>query len=123
MARGSADTHPMSGSPAVLGKGLRVVGRVRGDGDLRVEADVEGDITVTGTLQIDEAAHVTGAVQADTVVVAGQLQGDATARTAVTISASGRVQGTVTAPALSLEEGGGLDGRIEADFELPKALA
>jgi cytoskeletal protein CcmA (bactofilin family) len=123
MARGPAETHPTSRGTAVLGKGLRVVGRVRGDGDLRVEADVEGDIAVTGTLQIDEAANVTGAVQADTVVVAGQLQGDALARTAITIVASGRVQGSVTAPAFSLEEGGGLEGRIEADFELPKGLA
>jgi cytoskeletal protein CcmA (bactofilin family) len=74
-------------------------------------------------LHLDESARVTGSVEAEAVVVAGQLDGDAKARASVAILASGRIRGTVTAPAVSLEEGGGLDGRIEAEVELPEAIA
>ena len=123
MARGSAGTRPLDAGPAVLGRGLRVVGRVRGEGDLHIEAEVEGDVTVGGTLHLDEPARVTGSVEAEAVVVAGQLDGDARARASVAILASGRVRGTVTAPEVSLEEGGGLDGQIEAEVELPEAIA
>ena len=123
MVRGSAGTRPAGASPAVLGRGLRVVGRVRGEGDLRIEAEIEGDVTVGGTLHLDEPARVVGSVQAEAVVVAGQLDGDVTARATVAITASGRIRGTVKAAEVSLEEGGGLDGRIEADVELPKAIA
>jgi cytoskeletal protein CcmA (bactofilin family) len=107
----------------VLGQGLRVVGRVRGEGDLRIEAEIEGDVTVGGTLHLDEPARVTGSLVAETVVVAGQLEGDVTAKASVAITASGRVRGTVKAPEVSLEEGGGLDGRIDADVDLPEAIA
>jgi cytoskeletal protein CcmA (bactofilin family) len=123
MVKGSAGTRPVATDPAVLGRGLRVVGRVRGEGDLQVEAEVEGDVSVSGTLELGEPARITGSVQADAVVVAGQLEGDVSARTSVAITATGRLRGTIKAQEVSLEEGGSLDGRIETDVELPEAIA
>jgi cytoskeletal protein CcmA (bactofilin family) len=123
MVRGSAGTRPGAADGAVLGRGLRVVGRVRGEGDLQIEAEVQGDVSVGGTLELAEPARVTGSVDADAVVVAGQLDGDVTARTSVAITASGRLRGSIKAPEVSLQEGGSLDGRIEADVELPEAIA
>ena len=123
MARLGATSRTPSAEPAVLGRGLKVVGRVRGEGDLRVEAEIEGDVSASGALHLDEAASVRGTVDADSVVVAGELDGEARARRSVLILATGRVRGDVHAPEVSLEPGGGLDGRIEAAFELPKNLA
>lgn len=123
MVKGSAGARHAEGDPAVLGQGLQVVGKVRGEGDLRVEAQVDGDITVSGHLHLAEAGRVTGSVQAESVTVSGLLEGDASARGMVTITATGRMRGNVRAPELSLEEGGGLDGRVEGDFELPDAIA
>jgi cytoskeletal protein CcmA (bactofilin family) len=123
MVKGSAASRSADVEPAVLGQGLRVVGRVRGQGDLRIEAEVEGDVSVTGNLHLDEVGQITGSVDAESVVVAGSLNGDATARGAVAITATGRVRGTIRAPELSLEEGGGLEGDVEAEFDLPEAIA
>ena len=39
-------------------------GRVGGDGDLRVEGQVEGDVTVSGELVIEEGGAITGDVGA-----------------------------------------------------------
>lgn len=124
MARvGATSRATPSAEPAVLGRGLKVVGRVRGEGDLRVEAEIEGDLAVSGTLHLDEAASVRGSVDADSLVVAGSLEGEAHARHSVSILATGHVRGDVHAPEVTLEPGGGLDGRIEAAFELPKNLS
>ena len=112
-----------SGQRAVLGTGLQVRGRVRGDADLAIEAVVEGDVTVTGALELSEGAKVTGAVEAESVVVAGQLQGDVTAQGPVAITATGRLTGDVVASELTLEEGGSFAGRVDADFDLPEAIA
>lgn len=119
----AADTRPTDAGPASLGKGLRVVGRVHGEGDLHIEAEIEGDVTITGHLAIDQAARITGTVEADSVVVAGALQGDAKARGSVAIAATGSVRGDITAQELSLEEGGGLEGSVFAQFDLPEPLA
>jgi len=123
MVKDSTGGQRAQGEPAVLGQGLRVVGRVRGEGDLRVEAQVDGDITVSGQLLVAAPARVTGSVAAESVIVSGLLEGDVNASGSVAIEAAGRVRGDIQASELSLEEGGGFEGRIEADFELPDELA
>ena len=113
----------MKGTEPVLGRGLRVRGRVKGDGDLRVEAEVQGDVTVSGSLYLDSGAKVSGGLEAAAIIVAGTLEGDAVATDgAVTITAGGSIEGNITAGELTLEEGGQLHGRIHADFDLPNEL-
>ena len=102
---------------------MRVRGRVRGDGDLRIEADIEGDVLVKGALELDAGSSVAGAVEASRVTVAGDLTGDVSVSGDVAITATGSVQGNVTAAGLSLEEGGRFIGEIDADFDLPEVIA
>ena len=90
---------------------------------MRIEAEIEGDVVVRGALELEPGATVSGGVEADTLVVAGALDGDVTAKGAVTITASGSLRGDVTAAELSLEEGGTFQGRIEADFDLPDSIS
>ena len=108
--------------PALLGRGLKVRGRVRGENDLRVEGAVEGDVVVDGVLELGAEGAVTGSVSAASATVAGRIDGDVDAQGPVAITASGAVVGDVRASEITLEEGGVLRGRIEADFELPEAL-
>ncbi len=116
MAKGSVQR-------AMLGAGLQVRGRIRGDGDLCIEAVVEGDVTVSGALELSEGAKVNGAVEADSVVVAGALEGDVTARGAVAITATGRLSGNIAAGELTMEEGASFVGRVDVDFDLPEVIA
>jgi cytoskeletal protein CcmA (bactofilin family) len=109
--------------PATLGKGLRVRGRVRGDGDLRVDAQVEGDISVSGALELGSESQVTGAVTAASLHLAGALEGDVKSDGIVTVAAGARMRGDVQAAGFSLDEGASFEGRVEADFELPDAIA
>lgn len=114
---------PKGSEVAVLGRGLRVRGRVRGDGDLRVEAQVEGEVSVGGALELGEGAAVRGDVSGDTVTIAGDLDGDVTARGEVVVAAGGSLRGDVHAAGLVLEEGGTFHGMVSAEFDLPDAIA
>ncbi len=126
MARGSAversRTSETNESSSVLGRGARVRGRVSGEGDLRVEGQIEGDVTLSGELSIDEAGSITGDIDAAAVTIAGALQGNVASRGAVTISAGARVEGNMGGAEVSLEEGASFVGRIEAEFDLPAEL-
>jgi len=51
-------------------------------------------------------------VQAGVVVVAGQITGDVVAARRLHIEKSGRVEGDVQTPALLMEEGAVLNGRV-----------
>ncbi len=108
---------------AVLGRGLRVRGRVQGSGDLRIEAQVEGDVTVSGALALGEGASVKGGVSAQRVTIDGEIEGDVESRGPVTIGATGSLRGDVTASELTLDEGGRFHGTIQAEFDLPDELA
>ncbi len=126
MARGSAversRTSETSESSSVLGRGARVRGRVSGEGDLRVEGQIEGDVTLSGELSIEEAGSITGDIDAAAVTIAGTLQGNVASRGAVTIRVGARVEGNMGGAEVSLEEGASFVGRIEAEFDLPAEL-
>jgi cytoskeletal protein CcmA (bactofilin family) len=110
-----------SATESVLGRGARVRGRIGGDGDLRVEGQVEGEVRITGQLSIEEGGSVTGDVEAAGVVIGGALTGDVTGGGAVTIRAGAKVVGNVGGE-LVLEEGASFEGRVDAVFDLPGEL-
>jgi cytoskeletal protein CcmA (bactofilin family) len=117
-ARGTSDEAGAS----VLGRGARVRGRIGGEGDLRVEGEVEGDVTISGELTIDEGASVSGDVGAGAVIVGGTLKGDVAARGQVTVRATAQVEGNLAGAEVSLDEGASFHGRIDAEFDMPAEL-
>lgn len=123
MARGSATAQSStSEGSAVLGRGARVRGRIRGEGSLVVDGQVEGDVTVTGELAIGDSGTITGDIDAAAVSIGGVLTGDVAARGAVAIRAGAKVVGNMGGTEVSIEEGASFIGRIEAEFDLPAEL-
>ena len=124
MARGhaAASTTGNQGGGSVLGRGARVRGRLSGDGDLRVEGQIEGDVSVSGELGIDDDGRIDGSVEAAAVTVAGAVHGDITARGVITIRAGAKVDGNVSGGEFVLEEGAAFTGRLDMEFDLPAEL-
>jgi cytoskeletal protein CcmA (bactofilin family) len=96
---------------------------VHGDGALRVEGHIEGDVALSGDLSIEEGAGVVGDVEASAVSIAGDLTGDVAARGAVVVRATAKVSGNLGGAEVSLEEGAQFSGRIEAEFDMPAELS
>jgi len=95
---------PAARVTSVLGSGIAWHGAIRGKGGVRVEGAFEGEITLDGMLVVGETGRVTCEhVHAETVIVAGALRGDITAKK-VEIRKSGRVWGDVITESFSTEE-------------------
>jgi len=110
--------------PATLGAGVRIRGRISGDGDLTILGTVEGSVVVRGELTIGEGATVTAdELSATAVNVAGSVSGNVLATGAVHLSQSANVRGDLKGSSISMDEGAQFAGRIDADFELPPELA
>ena len=94
-----------AGTSAFLGKGSRVSGKLTFEGTVRIEGQVEGEITAQDALTIGEGAVVNAQITGTSVVVHGKVTGDITARKRLEIRAPGKVFGNISTPSLVIHEG------------------
>ena len=111
-----------SGGLAVIGRSIQIVGDLRGDEDLRIEGDIEGNIHLPShSLTIGTDGRVRADAYAKSVIVEGEVNGDIYASECVTIRAKSRVMGNILASRVSLEEGARFKGSIDMDAQSVKA--
>lgn len=100
---------------SVLGDGTIYLGKISGQGGVRIEGAFEGEIALQGTLVIGTTGKVNCEdLRANEVIIAGALRGNITAEK-VEIRSSGRIWGDVKTTAFSTEEGAFLQGNIQME--------
>ena len=89
---------------STIGSNTYAKGNIQGDGGLRIDGKVEGNIVLTGNLVITEGAQVKAEIKASNISVAGSVEGNIAANR-VEILDTGRVWGDLTVKALLVNEG------------------
>jgi cytoskeletal protein CcmA (bactofilin family) len=90
---------------AHLGQGSRVEGKLTFEGSVRIDGQVEGEISAQDTVIIGEGAEVTAQIHANSIVVQGRVNGDLTARKRVELKAPAALVGNINTPSLIIHEG------------------
>ena len=98
---------------AHLGQGSRVEGKLSFDGSVRIDGQVDGEITAKDTVTIGETAVINAQIQANTVIVHGRVQGDISARKRVELRAPARLTGNLATPSLVIHEGVVFEGNCK----------
>ena len=107
-------TAPRAASGAcVVGAKTTIKGEISGDEDILVEGTVEGQIHITKDLRVGPGGVVKAKVQAQSVVVSGDLLGDCEATHRVEIQASGKLLGNIRAPRVVIAEGASFKGNSD----------
>ncbi|HXK25910.1 MAG TPA: polymer-forming cytoskeletal protein [Myxococcota bacterium] len=106
-----------------LGAGSVISGRIRCAESLRIDGQVKGEIFCDQLLTVGESASVQAAIEGDSVVIAGEVQGDITAHRKITLERTARVTGDLCTPGIVIQEGAILEGRIMigGQIEEPRA--
>ena len=111
---GSA-TGPATGS-AALGQSIRIEGTLTGSEDLTINGTVTGTVQLKGhSLTIGANGKVEAALNAKSVTVEGQVNGNISADDRIQITASGSVAGDLRAPRIALDDGAQFKGRVEME--------
>lgn len=90
---------------ALLDHGASFEGRLTFEGTVRLGGLFKGEIFTNDTLVINPGAKVEAQIEADTVIISGQVHGNIFARRRVVMHPPAVFQGTVTSPSLRIDEG------------------
>ncbi len=104
----------------IIPAGARFEGTLCWRGAVRVEGRLTGDCLGRGALEIGPEARVEADVAVDHLVVAGHLEGDASARLKIELKEGAVVVGDLRAPVVVLADGARLRGRLQITPEGPE---
>lgn len=102
---------------SLIAAGLTIEGKIEGSGHIRLAGRFQGDVHVQGNLTIETGAKLTGGVRANTVVVAGELEGNIDAASRVELLETGVLNGNLKAGSLTVAAGSRMRGQVEFGWE------
>jgi len=95
----------------ILAEDVEFTGELSFERSLLVKGHIDGKITVSGTLYVEEHATVSARVEVERLCCKGTIQGDVIARRGVELYSTANVTGDVATPELVMESGSRLNGR------------
>ena len=106
MDRGTA-----TGTTSLLSKEVKIEGDIQGSENLQVEGRFKGTIKLAGDVYVGQTGVVDADVEADNIVIQGQINGNVLARKQLQIQSSGKLVGDCTAQSIDIKEGALFEGR------------
>ena len=101
-------------SPSLLGKEIKIIGKISSKGALQLDGDLEGEITAS-KLVIEKSAKVIGSVTSDDLVIKGRIIGPVFGKK-VRFGSSARVEGDTFHETIAIEDGAYYEGSIKRHF-------
>ena len=99
---------------SLIAADVAIEGKIEGAGHVRIAGRFKGDVNVQGNVTIEQGAHVTGQVNAATVMVSGEVEGNIAATARVELLETGVINGDVKAAVFTVAAGARMRGN--ADF-------
>ncbi|HIE10709.1 MAG TPA: polymer-forming cytoskeletal protein [Kiritimatiellae bacterium] len=98
---------------SVIDSQVEITGTVKTQGSLRIDGKLKGDLECGGDAVIGKSARIEGNLMVNSVSVAGQVNGNITARDRIEMKSSAKVTGDIKAKRLAVEDGVTFIGRSE----------
>lgn len=103
---------------AIIGAQTSIEGSVLGDEELVIDGQVTGTVEFKrNRVSIGNTGRVKGDIYAQTLHVAGSVEGRLIVSEKVTVHRSAHIVGTIITPCLALEDGAAFQGNIDMDSE------
>ncbi len=104
------------GGTSAIGSSIHITGTVSGDEDLIIDGHVEGNVDLKGhNVIVGKHGQVQANIEANNIVVEGNLNGDLIGEEKVIIRETGNVHGNIVSPRVTLEDGALFKGSIEME--------
>ena len=98
------------GPGTLISEGCKIEGLITGGGNFMINGQVDGECDIDGSVTLAKGGYWKGAIKANSVIVAGTIDGDIIAAGQVEISDTAKITGTVTGEAIAVAEGAVVEG-------------
>ena len=113
----STSSSNSSSSPSLLGREIKIIGKISSKGALQLDGVLEGEITAS-KLVIEKSAKVVGSVNSDDLVIKGRIIGPVYGKK-VRFGSSARVEGDTFHETIAIEDGAYYEGSIKRHTSEP----
>ena len=105
------DKGKATGTTSLLSKEVKIEGDIQGNEDLQVDGQIKGSVKIDGDIFVGPTGTIEADVEAENVVVQGQITGNVLARKQLQIQSSGKLIGDCIAQTIDIKEGALFEGR------------
>lgn len=96
-----------------IGENTEFTGSFSGGGNIVVRGHVKGESDACGVVVIAETGCWEGKLVADSVIVAGTVNGDIVAREKIELLSGSKIMGNLSCPVIAIETGAVHEGRMD----------
>jgi cytoskeletal protein CcmA (bactofilin family) len=101
-----------------MGPNDSLEGKLTYDGHVHVDGRAEGELRVSGNIEVASGAKVKAYLEASNVTIKGDVEGTLNARDKLVLGKNAKLSGDVTVRRLQIEDGASLNGHVKmGDFE------
>ena len=101
-----------------MGPNDSLEGKLTYEGHVRVDGRAEGELHVSGNVEVATGAKVKALIEASNVTIKGDVEGALKARDKLVLGKNAKLSGDVTVRRLQIEDGASLNGHVRmGDFE------
>ena len=101
-----------------MGPNDSLEGKLTYEGHVHVDGRAEGELHVTGNIDVASGAKVKALLEASNVTIKGDVEGALNARDKLILGKNAKLSGDISARRLQIEDGASLNGHVRmGDFE------
>ena len=98
---------------SLIGENIKIIGKIEGKGNIRIDGTVEGDIDYDGNIVIGEAGNINGNIKASNISLAGMVKGNIVSNTKLVLLSTGKLIGDLEVPSFIVHENARFDGNCK----------
>ncbi|MBU0474030.1 MAG: polymer-forming cytoskeletal protein [Bacteroidetes bacterium] len=102
---------------SILSTGVKLVGKLTSDGNLRVDGDFDGELIINGNLTLGDKSTSNGLIRASNITCGGTVTGIIEASEKLILESSAKVEGDISSKILIINEGASFKGRSNLQKE------
>ena len=111
MLKSTSFEESQSDETTIISNGVKIDGKLTSSGNIRVEGEIEGDISSQRNIVVGEGGKVNGQINADSITIGGKVSGTVRAKEKLMLDPKGYLKGDIFTKILVIEAGARFDGK------------